>query len=128
MSEPIVFISKHKIKEGKMQELKKYNMEVMPEIAAKKPGTAFQYAYTNKEETINSFVHVFADAETMAEHMTGAEDRSNRAREYIEPVSMEIWGMPNQAITSMFTQIEASGVSVSYMPQNLGGYIRLSPV
>lgn len=125
MSEPIVFISKHRIKEGKLEELRLFTKESMPVIEADKPGTVFQNAYVNEDGSEISFVHIFPDAEAMADHLVGAGDRSNRAYEFIEPISMEIFGSPGEKNLQMFRQMEARGIAFTLRPQYLGGFIRL---
>lgn len=125
MSEPIVFISRHKIKEGKLEELRQFTKEGMARIEAEKPGTVLQNAYVNEDGSEVSFVHVFPDANAMAHHLIGADDRVNRAYDFIEPMSMEIFGSPGQEIIQIFKQMEARGISFSLRPQYLGGFIRL---
>lgn len=127
MPGPIVFVSKHKIKEGKLEWLKENTPERMSSIEASKPGTVFQNAYLNEDESVASFVHVFPDAAAMAQHMVGAADRSEAAFEYLEPMSMEIFGSPNEQVVQMFRQIEDRGVKVTYLPRHVAGFIRLLP-
>ena len=45
MSEPIVFISRNKIKEGKVDEFRKHYRDSITITMADKPGTAIQLAY-----------------------------------------------------------------------------------
>jgi hypothetical protein len=126
MGEPIVFISKHSIKAGKLDELSQYTKEGMLALEASKPGTVFQYAYVNPDGSEVSFIHVFPDAAAMEDHLIGANDRADKAYEMIEPISMEIFGSPGEKVLLMFRQLEARGIAFTLRPQNLGGFIRLS--
>jgi len=126
MVEPIVFISKHRIKEGKLEELRQNTKEGMPVIEASKPGTVLQCAYVNQDESEVSFVHVFPDAAAMEDHLVGAGDRADKAYELIEPISMEIFGSPGEKNLQMFRQYEARGIAFTLRPQSLGGFIRLA--
>jgi quinol monooxygenase YgiN len=126
MSEPIVFISKHKIKQEKLDEFKQFFTEGMAAVEAEKPNTLFQYAYVNDDWTIVRFVHVVADARAFEEHLIGADDRSKRAYEFIDPISMEIFGSPGDKTLEMFKQMEAAGISLILWPRNMAGFIRLA--
>jgi hypothetical protein len=125
MSEPIVFISHHKMKEGKLDGFQKLNQEGFQLIREQKPDTVVFLAYAGEDGGEVSFVHVFPDAEAMDIHFQGAEERSKRAYEFMEPKSMEIYGLPNDGVLEMMKQIAESGVSVSIDTDHLGGFLRL---
>lgn len=126
MSEAIVLTTRHKIKQEKLDEFESYFVEGMALVEAQKPSTVFQCGYVNNDWTEVSFIHVFPDAVAFEDHMIGAGDRSARARDFLEPMSMQIFGSPNDKVRQMFKQIEAGGVTVTYWPRNLGGFIRLA--
>jgi uncharacterized protein YkuJ len=126
MTEPIVFISRNKIKEGMLEELRQSTKEGMALIEAGKPGTVFHNAYVNEDGSEVSFVHIFQDAEAFEHHLIGVDDRAKRGYDFIEPISMEIFGSPGDKILHMFNQIEAGGVSSTLWPQHVGGFIRLA--
>ena len=125
MSEPIVFISHNKMKEGKLDDFLKIQQEVIPLLREQKPDTVAFLAYTGEDGGEVSFVHVFPDAEAMDLHFQGADERSKRAYEFMQPISMEIYGSPNDGVLEMMEQIAASGVSVSIDTNHLGGFLRL---
>ncbi len=125
MGEPIVFISRSKIKEGKLEELRQLSKEVLAMIEASKPGTVFQNAYFNESTSEVTFVHIFPDADAMDQHMLGVDERVNKSAEFMQPMSMEIFGSPGEKTNQMFNQIETKGVSLTYWPLYVGGFIRL---
>jgi len=51
MSGPIVFISHFKVKEGRLDDLKKFAQAMTEQIKAEKPGTLLFLQYLNEEET-----------------------------------------------------------------------------
>ena len=83
MSEPIVFISHFKVKEGKLDELKQLNQKVTEHIKADKPGTFTFLQYTNKERTELGIIHIFPDAEAFDQHNEGVGERAGKAFEFI---------------------------------------------
>jgi hypothetical protein len=124
MSEPIVFISRNKIKQGKTEEFRKHYRESIPPIEAGKPGTLAQLAYENEEATEVTIVRLFPSADALDFQIQGADERSKKTYEFIEPISIEIFGVPNPATLAMMKKIAGSGIVVSISPNYLGGFIR----
>jgi quinol monooxygenase YgiN len=125
MSQPIVFISHNKIKEGKLEALRENSQQTMQVLREQKPDTVVFLAYVSEDGGEVSFLHAFPDAEAMEIHFQGAEERSKKAYEFIEPISMEIYGTPNESVQGMLKQIAESGVEVSIDTDYLGGFLRL---
>jgi uncharacterized protein YkuJ len=124
MSEPIVFISNQRVKDGKLDGYKKYYRQVAEMTEANKPGTVAHLAYANEDGTAVSIVHIFPDAESMDLHMLGVDELAKKAFEFMEIVSFEIYGRPSDTVLDMMMQIAGSGVALSIKPQPIGGYIR----
>jgi quinol monooxygenase YgiN len=127
MSEPIVFVSTHRIKEGKLDGFKQLSREMTPLIEAGKPNTVFFQPYLNEEGTEVTIVHVFPDADAMDLHFQGADERSEKAYEFIQPQHFEIYGTPSDQVLAMMRQA-ATGPEIDLIvkPQHLGGFIRLT--
>lgn len=121
---PLVFISRSRVKEGKLEGLRHFLREGTEKLKQEKPGTVMFLAYLSDDSAEVAIVHVFPDAEAMDRHMDGVAERSALAAEFIESKSMEIFGVPNDGSAQMFKSIAASGVPVSLHPQYLGGYLR----
>lgn len=125
MSEPIVFISNQRIKEGKLDEYKQSYRENIGIIKADKPGTVAHLAYINEDGSEVSMVHVFPDAESMDLHFQGVGERAKKAFEFMEIISYEIYGRPSDTVLEMMQQIAGSGVVLNLKLQHMGGYLRL---
>ena len=124
MSEPIVFISRNKIKEGKTDEFRKHYQDSMPPISAGKPGTLAQLAYENEETTELTIIRLFPSADALDLQIQGADERSKKTYEFIEPMGIEILGTPNPATLEKMKRIAGSGVVVSISPHYIDGFIR----
>ena len=129
MSEPIVFISHFKVKEGKLDGLKQFAEAMTEHIQAEKPGTLVFLQYLNEEGTEQSIVHVFPDADAFDQHSVGVAERAKAGFEFIEPIRREIYGMPSEkALATMSLRPPgAPEVTFHHMPQRMGGYIRFKP-
>ena len=125
MSEPIVFISTHRIKVGKLDDFTQLSREMTPLIEAGKPQTAFFQAYLNEEGNEVTIVHVFPDADAMDLHFQGADQRSAKAMEFMEPQHYEIYGTPSDLVLSgMKQEAMQPGIELTLRPQPLFGFTR----
>ncbi len=89
MSEPVVFISHFKVKEGKLDELKRLTGEVERSLREDKPRTAAWLVFLGEDGTQVSFVHCFPDADSMDLHFEGSDERSAAVYEFAEPDGFE---------------------------------------
>ena len=124
MTEPIVFISRNKIKEGKVVEFRMHYRDSILPIMTTKPGTLAQLAYEDEEATEFTIARFFPNADALDLQIQGADERSKKTYEFIEPIGIEIFGIPNPATLEMMKKIAGSGVVVSISPNYLGGFIR----
>lgn len=124
MSDPIVFISRNRIKEGKVADFRKHYSDSVPLTEANKPGTLVQLAYESEDATQVDIIRVFPDADGMDRQLQGADERSKRTYEFIEPTSVEIYGRPSAFALEVMKRVAGSGIEVSIKPQFIGGYIR----
>jgi predicted deacetylase len=128
MAEPVVFISHFKVKEGTLPDLKRLSANVIADLHADKPRTVLWLAYLDEEGTEISFLHAFPDADSMDAHFEGVEERVAAAYQYLEPQGWEIFGKPNlAAMETMQQAATSSGVSLTVLPEHLGGFLRLRP-
>ena len=127
MSEPIIFISNQKVKEGKLEGYKQYYRQVAEQAKANKPGTIAHLAYLNEEGSELSIIHIFPDAEAMDLHMRGVDELAKKAYEYVEILGFEIYGKPTDTILERMMQIVGSRIALNIKPQLIGGYIRFKP-
>ena len=125
MSEPIVFISRNKIKGGKVNEFRKHYQDSVQPIFDGKPGTLAQLAFENEDATEVTIVRLFPNADALDLQIQGADERSKKAYEFIEPVSIEIFGAPNPVTLEKMKKIVGSGIAVMISPNYMGGFIRL---
>jgi hypothetical protein len=128
VSEPVVFISHFEVKEGALPDLKRRSADVMARLREDKPQTVLFLAYLDEEGTEISFLHAFPDADAMDAHFEGVQERVAAAYQYIEPRGWEIYGRPNEGALEMMRQAAATAdVSLTVLPDHLGGFLRLQP-
>jgi quinol monooxygenase YgiN len=125
--EPIVFISRHRIKEGKLEDVRRYIRQGVGTIEAEKPRTVAFQAYLDPPGSEVRIVHVFPDAEAMDVHFEGAAERAQAAYELIEPRGFEVFGPASESALGMLRQAERAGVTLEVWPESVSGFLRLSP-
>ena len=125
MSEPIVFISKQRIREGKLDQFKQMYQQTAEFMESNRPGTVAFLAYLNEDGTEASLVHVFPDADVMGLHMQGVGERASESYEFMEPVGIEVYGQLSDQLLAGMKQAAGPGVGLTLKPHRVGGYIRL---
>lgn len=126
MSEPIVFISHHGIKEGMLDEFRESYRRAAPSIEEDKPGTVAWLHYLDEDENEVTGIHVFPDAEAMERHMERAAERAGKAWEFLVPGRFEIFGKPNEKVLEFMKQTAAeTGAFLTVKPEYVTGYLRL---
>ena len=124
MTAPIVFVSRNRVKAGRLDEFRKHYQASIASTQAGKPGTLAQMAYENEDATQVIVVRFFPSADALDQQLQGADERSKRAYEYIEPLAIEIYGRPNPATLEKMLEIAGSGITVLVHPRYIGGFIR----
>ncbi len=124
MAEPVVFISRNRIREGKAAEFRRHYADSVPSTMAAKARTLAQLMYEDEAAMEVTVVRVFPDADALDLQLQGADERSRKTYELIEPLSVEIFGTPNAATVERMQKIAGAGIRVSISPTYLGGFMR----
>jgi len=128
MGEPIVFISRSRVKDGGLEALEVAVRRAASSIERDKPGTVAFLPYLDEDGSEVLIVHVFPDADAMDAHLEGVGERMADAAEVIETLEYEIHGSPSDAATQMMRGFAAhQGIPLTIRPRSLGGYLRLTP-
>jgi hypothetical protein len=125
MSEPVVFISHFKVKEGKLEDLKRLAGEVERSLREDMPRTVVWLVYLDEDGAKATFVHCFPDAESRDLHFVGADERTAAAYEFMDPEGFEIYGSPSDRVMEAMQEAASAGTSLIVLPEHLGGFLRL---
>lgn len=125
MTQPIVFISRNRIRPGKLAEFRQHYQTSLPLTLENKPDTLTQLAYENEAGTEVTVVRLFPDADALDSQINGADVRSKKTYEFIEPISIEIFGCSNPVTLEKMLQITGAGIAVNIVPYYSGGFMRL---
>ena len=126
-SQPIVFISHFDVKPGHAEALRAMLASMIADLESSKPSTSAQIAYLSNYERRLSIVHLFSDADALAVHFAGANERSLAVYEHIVPMGWEIYGQPHEPqLAGLRAEAAAAGVALVVEPNLLGGFLRTS--
>jgi quinol monooxygenase YgiN len=128
MSDPIVFVSHSRVKDGRLEGFREFLREGARALQADKPGTVVFLAYVDASGTEATIVHAFPDAAAMDAHLQGVDERSGAADAFIETTGYEIYGTPSPQVLEAMQRFAASeGVPLAIRPDHVGGYLCPGP-
>lgn len=120
--EPFVFINTYKIKEGKLDELKKNSHELVELVDAKEPRMLCFAFYLNDDRTEVTTLQVHPDADSMMTHMQVAAGHIEEAHEFLDFSSMriQVYGDLPEPVRAEMQRLSGSGVPVSIKTESWG--------
>ncbi len=126
MSGPFIFIATNRLKPGKLAAERERVPVLVDFIEAKEPRLIAFNEYANEDGTEVAVVQIHPDADSMRFHMGVVAERAAAA--YADTVeattSVQVFGMPSNAILEMLEHQAGAGVPVSVKPLHLGGFTR----
>ena len=121
----ITFISHFRVKAGHLEAFEAMWSSVSGALEAAKPATVTFLGYLTDDRRTLSIVHVFSDAEALAAHFDGADDRAAAAYDHIEPAGWEIYGRPHDRnLAQLQAASSQTGAPLTVHPAGLGGFLR----
>src|SRR5262245_21543466 len=125
MAQPIVFISRFRIRAGGGPAFASVFTAMVPRIESSKPRTALYAAYLDADEAELRIVHAFPDAAAMADHFEGSDERAAMIADLVDTLGYEVYGpAPPAAIEQLAGAAAASGATLSVFPIAIDGYLR----
>ena len=133
MTKPLIFISTWKIKEGRLEDYKKFAREFMEHVKAKEPQLIAFNMYFNEDETEMTSIQVHPDTASMDFHLQVlakviGEDMIewiDRA-DFLEPKHIEIYGNPSAKLLETDQPLVDAGIPQSVKPLHFAGFTRFT--
>jgi hypothetical protein len=125
MAEPIVFISRWRITEGRREAVEEMFAQAVEFIGSSKPRTALYAAYEDEMGEELRIVHAMADPAALTEHFVGSEQRSASIEGMIRLLGFEVYGnAPADTVEQLRREAAAAGAELKLLPRGIGGYLR----
>jgi hypothetical protein len=134
VDEPVVYVSTWRIMQGQFDDYQRFYDELWKMVEANEPDVVAFVAFANDALSEITNVHVFPDAATLDRHMSVIGERMKLlpddltvVTQFMEPLSIQVYGRPSGPAAEMDQGLRDSGVQFTDRPRYLGGFIRRSP-
>ena len=127
MSQPFVFVSKHRVKDGAIADLEERSTAFARFVADREPWTIGFRLFLSADGSELTHVQVQPDAERMDLHMQLARDHIGAALELAETTSIEVYGQPGPVLGQVLRMNEEAGVPVTIHVRQLNGVAHPAP-
>lgn len=131
MSEPLIYISTWRIKEGKLEDYKRFTKEFLEIIKAKEPQLIAFHLFLNEDGTEVTSVQIHPDAASMDFHLQMVEQVLGEEMfewvertDFVEPKQIEIYGTPSAGLLEADQPLVESGIARSIKPLHIAGFTR----
>jgi hypothetical protein len=125
MSEPLIVISTYRVKEGKLEDLKRYYKKILEIVEANERQLIAFHGFLNEDGTEMTNIQVHPDTASMDFHMQVLRDNWDESfSEYgqmLEVISVEYYGTPPESALEMDRQ---GGWGISLKPLHVAGVSR----
>jgi len=126
MSEPLIFIGTHTIREGKLEDFKKSCGVLVEVVEANEPRLIAFNIYVSEDGTEATIVQVHPDPDSMLFHMQVARQHISEAyqSDLEKTRRIDVYGKPSDTVLETIRQLAGSGVPLSLKPHHLAGFTR----
>jgi hypothetical protein len=131
MTEPVVYVSTWKIKEGKFDAYARFHDRLANTVRDLEPQVATFLAFANDDGTEVTGIHVFADADALDRHMDVLAERMGVLAEdmglvtdLLAPGHIDVYGARPQRALAMDRPLEDSGLPFTVKTRFVGGFTR----
>jgi quinol monooxygenase YgiN len=118
MPDEVVYIDRFEIRDGKLEEFKRYAEEMAAFVEQEEPGvSAFNY-FVDEVEGSGTAVFIFSDADALDRHLDVASSKFQQGYELLSGTKIELLGPASQRAAEMSRRFGAS------LKQRLAGFSR----
>ena len=125
MPGPFIFVATNKVREGKLEGEKRRVPGWIDFIQSSEPRLISFHEYLSEDGTEVEYVQVHPDTDSFENHMHVVERSGRSYTETLEgTTNIRIYGRPSKAILELLSQAAGSRVSMTVLPEHLGGFTR----
>ena len=127
MSQPFMFISTFRLKQGKLEAYKEMYQGLIDFVESNEPRVIAFNLYASEDGTEVSNVQVHPDADSLVSHMQLLHEHiagaGSEGSSIDVTTSNQIYGVPNDAVLEMVEEFDP-GVPLAIKPLSLAGFTR----
>lgn len=125
MSIPLIIVSTFRVKEGKLEDLKRYYAMVSEIVKVNEPQIIAFYGFLNQDATQMTSIQVHPDTASMDFHMQvlrqNWDESFSNYSQMVESLKVEYFGTPPESALKMDM---AGNYDLHINPNPIGGFIR----
>jgi hypothetical protein len=95
MSEPIIYIDRSEVRDGKLEELKRAMRELAVLVEANEPRLGAYRVYFTEDGTQMTVIHMHADSASLELHMKVAGPAFPRFVDLVRLLTIDVYGRPS---------------------------------
>jgi quinol monooxygenase YgiN len=118
MPDEVVYIDRFEIRDGKLEEFKRYAEEMAAFVEQEEPGVSSFNYFVDEVEGSGTAVFVFSDADALDRHLDVASSKFQQGYELLSGTKIELLGPASQRAAEMSRSFGAS------LKQRLAGFSR----
>jgi quinol monooxygenase YgiN len=101
MSDEVVYVDRFQLREGRLDDFKRYATEVTAFVEENEPGViSFSY-YVDEEGSRGTAIFVFSDADALDLHLDLVSSRFQKGYELLSAADIELLGQPSDRAIQM---------------------------
>lgn len=129
MSKPLIVISKFRVKEGKLEELKKYYKKIQDIIEANNTRMIAMHGFLSEDGTEMTSVQIHSNTASMEYHMQVLKENWDESfsaySQMVEGTTIDYYGDPPESALAMNEQ---SKQVLTLLPVHIAGFTHSSKV
>lgn len=131
MTSPLIYITTWRVKEGRLEEFKRFAGQLVELVEAKEPQLIAFNMFLDESNSEMTSIQVHPYAASMDTHMgvvggiLGEEmaDWAGRA-DFLEPIDVEVYGAPSEGLLEADRPAVEAGIPRRIKPIHLAGFAR----
>jgi hypothetical protein len=124
MSEPIIFVSKHRAGDGGTERLRALGTDFAAFVESAEPRAVGLQLFIDDDGNELTYVQVQPDTDAMEEHMRIAGERIGAALQKLNTTEVTVYGTPGPLLGQALRANAEAGVPVTVVPTRLAGFLR----
>lgn len=127
MSGPLIFISRSRVKPGKLEQFEEHLLAANEIVDSEEPRMIGFNTYKSEDGSDTSTVQIHPDEDSVDTHLKIYFDRlAERTFDAVATYEIDIYGSPSEATLQAMSQLP--GVTVRVLPVHIAGFLRPQPL
>jgi hypothetical protein len=122
MNAPLLFLTTHAVKDGRLEDLKALNAEFVDFVERHEPNILALHAYLSEDRSRLTIVQIHPHADSLERQVAG--DKIHQALELVDNERVDVYGTPGETADTLLHQLRTAGVRVTVNPAPIGGFAR----